>query len=133
MSSLEFQKNLIIPENNKETFTEYDNIDFLIAPDVARNLVGNSIRITGNLRVLNNGANVAAGDKIYYDEKIGIAQFRFLRIKMPRVSSTHAMLCGVLTDNPPFVRPSPNYATYAQKYPESQTSTPPVAFSCVYA
>ncbi len=75
MSSLEFQKNLIIPENNKETFTEYDNIDFLIAPDVARNLVGNSIRITGNLRVLNNGANVAAGDKIYYDEKIGIASF----------------------------------------------------------
>jgi len=75
MSVLEFQKNLIIPENNREFFTEYDNVDFLIAPDVARNLVGNSVRITGNLRVLNNGANVVAGDKIYYDEKVGVSAF----------------------------------------------------------
>jgi hypothetical protein len=75
MSVLEFQKNLIIPENNKASFTEYDNVDFLIAPDVARNLVGNSVRITGNIRVLNNGANVAAGDKIYFDEKVGVSAF----------------------------------------------------------
>jgi len=73
--SLEYTKNLIIPENNKESFTSYDNIDFLIPADVSRALVGNQVRITGDLRVLNNGANVVAGDKIYYDEKVGIAGF----------------------------------------------------------
>lgn len=73
--ALEYTKNLIIPENNKESFTEYDNIDFLIPADVSRNLVGNQVRITGDLRVLDNGAIVGAGGKIYYDEKVGISAF----------------------------------------------------------
>ena len=67
--------NLRYPVSQKATYRTGDNIDFVLTfPNLA--LVGNSIRLTGNLDVYKTG-NTAfnPGDKVYYDAFAGIHSF----------------------------------------------------------
>lgn len=58
------------PEANKEVFREFDSVDFVIQTD--RNLVGGSVRIEGDLRVLQTGSTRAEViDGIHLNKRIG--------------------------------------------------------------
>jgi len=65
------------PENSKSSYTEYDNVDFVMNFE-GRKLICNTVRLEGLLRVTTAGANLpvsAGGDvtkKIYIDPSVGI-------------------------------------------------------------
>lgn len=63
----------ILPENNKGQtgYTEFDNVDFIMTFE-GRKLLGNSVRLVGELEVLDNGVRLDNSKKIYYDESIGL-------------------------------------------------------------
>ncbi len=63
----------LTPENNKENneYTEYDQIDFLLThPN--RKLVGNSVRLCGDIEVKVGTSQLTRDKKVYLDESIGI-------------------------------------------------------------
>jgi len=63
----------ILPENNKGLtgYTEFDNVDFIMTFE-GRKLLGNSVRLVGELEVLDNGVRLDNSKKIYYDESVGL-------------------------------------------------------------
>lgn len=62
------------PSSIKSTYTEYDNVDFLIACGAGRSLVRNSVRIIGDLEI-QSAAGVRANGNILFDNKIGAHSF----------------------------------------------------------
>lgn len=58
------------PENSKASYGEYDNVDF-VATFENRKLVLNSVRLEGDIRVTQGGANLT-GELVYMDPNIGI-------------------------------------------------------------
>lgn len=65
-----YQYSLVIPENNKDTFTENDNITFMINGDQGMSLLKNSVRLEGNLKVL-IGGNQVATELVYFNPQVG--------------------------------------------------------------
>lgn len=68
--SVPFLQHSIQPENSKSSYTEYDNVDYLMAFE-GRKLLCNSIRLEGDMRIQKGGANIAKTDDIYFDGSIG--------------------------------------------------------------
>ena len=59
------------PENNKDTYTEFDQLSFLLThPN--RKLVGNSVRLCGDLEVKKNNVKLGPTQKLYFDESVGV-------------------------------------------------------------
>tara|TARA_R110001632_G_scaffold223506_1_gene355375 strand:- start:874 stop:2019 length:1146 start_codon:yes stop_codon:yes gene_type:complete len=48
------------PQATQDTYTEFDNVDFVINVGEGRRLLNNSVRVLGDLRVTSNGAAVSA-------------------------------------------------------------------------
>jgi len=58
------------PMNKKSTYTDFDNVDFLISA-VGRKVVGNSIRIVGNVTVYPEGTTSQLSETVSYDGLTG--------------------------------------------------------------
>jgi len=75
--SAPFLYHSVEPENSKATYTEYDNVDFVMNFE-GRKLVCNTVRLEGLLRVSTQGVNLpldgagAITTKIFIDPSIGI-------------------------------------------------------------
>ena len=74
----------VIPENNKASFGEYDNIDFQLTFE-GRSMNMNSLRITGDLSVTQNGLPLSDSTNIAKD------------IKLDRLVGAHAFIESVTT------------------------------------
>jgi len=74
----------VIPENNKASFGEYDNIDFQLTFE-GRAMNMNSLRITGDLSVTQNGLPLSDSTNIAKD------------IKLDRLVGAHAFIESVTT------------------------------------
>lgn len=61
----------IFPNSQKEVYTQNDNIDFQLG-NVGRALVSGSVKLTGEIRFLSDGARAVSGDDIKFDAKTGI-------------------------------------------------------------
>ena len=76
MSNLVYHSNE--SESNKQSFKEFDNVDFLINVGGGRALVKNSVRVVGDLYVSDTGAgnppNRASGN-VYFNRKCGAHAF----------------------------------------------------------
>lgn len=64
-----FMYHTVIPENNKVTFSEYDNVDFVLTFE-GRALNLNSVRIEGDLTVKQNGALLSTDANFFKDIKL---------------------------------------------------------------
>ena len=59
--------------SKKDKYVEFDNVDFDLNVGEGRSLVKNSVRLLGDLKVLdNNGANAS---QIYFDNVVGVHAF----------------------------------------------------------
>ena len=67
---MSYRYSLAIPENSKDTFTNNDNITFMINGDTGMSLLKKSVRIEGNLKVLINGAQVST-ELVYFNPQVG--------------------------------------------------------------
>jgi len=74
----------VIPQNNKSSFGEYDNVDFELTFE-GRSMVTNSVRLTGDLSVTHNG------------QGLGSASNKAKDIKLDRLVGAHAFLESVTT------------------------------------
>jgi len=71
MSELDIRYAKIDPEQVKDVYVEYDTVDFMIATD--RNVIANSIRIEGDLRVKIDGTNRPGQNGfLFYEPNVGI-------------------------------------------------------------
>ncbi len=68
--SIPFMYHEIQAENSRDTFGEYDNVDFLCTFE-GRALLCNSVRLIGDLRVTKGGSNLDASANVYLDKTIG--------------------------------------------------------------
>ena len=57
--------------NKKESYVEFDNIDFTISPGVNRKIVGGSFRLLGDVTVYPDGTNTQLSETICYDGLTG--------------------------------------------------------------
>jgi hypothetical protein len=57
--------------NKKETYSDFDNIDFQISPGVGRKLVGGSVRLLGNITVGSTASPNSLSETISYDGLTG--------------------------------------------------------------
>ena len=64
-----FMYHTVIPENNKGSFTEYDNVDFVLTFE-GRALNLNSVRIEGDLTVKQDGAILSSDANFFKDIKL---------------------------------------------------------------
>jgi hypothetical protein len=62
------------PMAKKDAYKPSDTVDFFVAFS-GREIVRNSISITGNLRVQSSNANISDGQSVKYDGKIGVHNF----------------------------------------------------------
>ena len=87
------------PEANRSSYTEFNTVDFVINTD--RNLIRNSVRLEGELRVLTNGADRAVfTDRIHLNKRIGAHAL----IESSRVSvGSGNIIENIKTDYPRFV------------------------------
>jgi hypothetical protein len=76
----------VIPENNKSSFGEYDNIDFL-ATFEGRSMNLNSVRITGELAVRNGNPSLPLSDATNHTKDI----------KLDRLVGAHAFIESMQT------------------------------------
>ena len=60
----------IQPESVKDSYTEYDTLDYVITAP-GRSIVAGSARLESDFRVQKNAANLTAGDDIYLDNMTG--------------------------------------------------------------
>ena len=63
-----------IPENLKQSYGEFDTVDFVLTFDNAAIQLG-SLRLEGDLSVLKNGARIQPTDDIKYDKVVGAHSF----------------------------------------------------------
>jgi len=58
------------PEATQATYTEFNNMDFILNVGEGRSLMKNSVRLNADIKITNDGTNVSAG-KVYLDYRIG--------------------------------------------------------------
>jgi hypothetical protein len=61
----------IFPNSQKEVYSQNDNIDFQLG-NIGRAVVPQTVKLTGEIRFLVDGARAAAGDDIKFDAKTGV-------------------------------------------------------------
>jgi hypothetical protein len=72
--SVPFLQHSVLPENSQSSYTEYNNVDFLMTFE-NRALLGNSVRLVGDVRVQDAGVDLTNDKKIYLDPQIGAHSF----------------------------------------------------------
>ena len=71
MSSINYLYHSVEPDAvNNSGYTEFDTIDFTLAFP-SRAMVAGSIRVEGELQILNGAADIVDGDRIAIDHMIG--------------------------------------------------------------
>lgn len=68
--SQNYRYSTAIPENSKDTFTENDNVVFMINGDQGMSLLKNSVRLEGNVKVFIGGAQVTT-ELVYFNPQVG--------------------------------------------------------------
>jgi hypothetical protein len=68
--SQNYRYSTAIAENSKDTFTENDNVVFMINGDQGMSLLKNSVRLEGNVKVFIGGNQVAA-ELVYFNPQVG--------------------------------------------------------------
>lgn len=68
--SVPFLQHSVLPENSASTYTEFDNVDFLMTFE-GRKLLGNSVRLVGELRVKDAGVDIDRTKQVYLDPQVG--------------------------------------------------------------
>jgi hypothetical protein len=58
------------PMNKKDTYTDFDNVDFLISA-VGRKVVGGSVRLVGDVTVYPTGTTTQLSETVAYDGLTG--------------------------------------------------------------
>ncbi len=58
------------PEATQATYTEFNNMDFILNVGEGRSLMKNSVRLNADIKITNDGTTVSAG-KVYLDYRIG--------------------------------------------------------------
>lgn len=69
MSSIQYHQ--VFCENSKSQYGEYDICDFYMVGD-GRDLVANSVRIEGDLKICNTGNTRATDQEVYFNPNVGI-------------------------------------------------------------
>jgi len=70
---MDLQYHIANAVSKKDKYVEFDNVDFDLNVGEGRSLVKNSVRLLGDLKVLdNNGANAS---QIYFDNVVGVHSF----------------------------------------------------------
>ena len=64
----------IFAQAPKATYSQNDQVEWVMTFENKR-LVANSVRISGNLRVQHNSADLVHGNKVYMDAQVGIHSF----------------------------------------------------------
>jgi len=72
--SVPFLQHSVLPENSQSSYTEYNNVDFLMTFE-NRALLGNSVRLVGEVRVKDAGVDLDNSKKVYLDPQIGAHSF----------------------------------------------------------
>lgn len=68
--SQNYRYSTAIAENSKDTFTENDNVVFMINGDQGMSLLKNSVRLEGNVKVFIGGAQVTT-ELVYFNPQVG--------------------------------------------------------------
>lgn len=72
--SVPFLQHSVLPENSASTYTEFDNVDFLCTFE-GRKMLGNSVRLVGDLRVKDAGTDIDRTKQVYLDPQVGAHSF----------------------------------------------------------